>query len=472
MSFSPLIEMIPKDYYQKIHDASMKALKETGVVYLGDEALETFRKHGAKVDNKIVYFTDKLIDGVIETFKPKFTWTAREPSNTVTVGEGVVVQPSIGPVFVHELDKTRRPGTIKDFINFQKLNQAFCTVNATGTYPVDPSDLGPEEKYIRMMFESLKLTNKPLVGYVNTHGIVKKTLDMVELAVGGKSAFEANHYVGIGVNPLSPLKWGPEPIDTIIEYAKRNQAVFVLPCILAGVSGPISMLECVILQNAEILSGIALAKLVNPGTPVVYAPGSTVAYMKTGSYCTGTPEGMMLNIPNLQMGRDFYKLPTRTQCGMTDSKLADAQAGFETMQNLILGILGGTSIVHEALGTLDSLMAVSFEKYILDIEMIERARRIKAGYEGFDLSLSIEAIQEVGHDDSYIGHDSTYEHFRDRWEPSISVWDDYDTWEKSGKHDIAELANRKWQEVIAAAPDCVIEGGLLKELEAYMSKAI
>jgi len=472
MGLSPIIELIPQDYYQKIHDASMQILKKKGIIYHSVEALEVFKKHGAKVENETVYFNDKLIEDIIGNCRPKFVWKAREPKNTLTVGEDFIVQPNIGPVFIQEMDKTRRPGLLKDFINFQKLCQAIDTIDVTGTSPVDADDVAPNVKHLHMMFEAIKVTNKPLIGYVNGTGIVRKTLDMVELVVGGKNEFESNHYVGIGVNPLSPLKWAPEVIETIIEYSKRNQAVFVLPCILAGVSGPISLMETAILQNAEILSGIALVKLVNPSAAVVYAPGSTAAYMKTASYCTGTPEGLMLNIANVQMGRDFYKLPTRTMSGMTDAKYPDFQAGAETMQNLMLGILGGANIVLEVLGTLDSLMASSYEKLILDVELIERVKRIRQRFQGFDVSFSTEAILEVDHGNSFLEHNSTYEHFRSRWTPSISDWDAYENWEGAGKPDINAAANRKWKAILATAPDCLLEPEQLKALEDYFSNAL
>lgn len=90
-----------------------------------------------------------------------------------------------------------------------------------------------------------------------------------------------------------------------------------------------------------------MTKLINPNAPVVYSPSSTAAYMKKASYSTGTPEGMLINIANLQMAQDFYHLPTRTMCGMTDAKVVDCQAGYETMQNLMMGMLSGAHIIVE-----------------------------------------------------------------------------------------------------------------------------
>ncbi len=472
MSFFPKVEMVAKEDLQKIHDASMKVLRETGVIYHSEEALDICRKHGVKVEGQTVFYSDKDIESVLSHCTKTFPYTARNPKNSVVVGEQQIVQPGVGPCFVKEMDGTRRPGTRQDYINMQKLCQATDVCTITGTYPIDIYDLNEKEKHLVMMYETIKHTDKPIIGFVNNRTYIDHTLNMYEMSFGKDKFLEDHHCAHIGANPLSPLKWSPDVCDTIMGYASRNQIVAVLPCILAGISGPISLMETVILQNAEILSGIALSKLTNPNAPVIYSPGSTAGFMKKGTYCTGTPEGLMINIANFQLGKDFYKLPVRHMSGMTDAKVPDYQAGFETMQNFLLSVLGGAMFHNECLGVLDFLMSVSFEKFIMDTEIIERVYHIAKGFQGNDYSFSTEAIQEVGHHGEYIMHDSTFEGFRDRWTPSISDWDSHGEWESKGCKTIVERAHEKYVNILARAPETLIDSELDKDLQAYMASVL
>jgi trimethylamine--corrinoid protein Co-methyltransferase len=184
-------------------------------------------------------------------------------------------------VDIQDLDKGRRPALLEDFVNIQKLCQASYLVNIVGSAPVDPHDVKPDEKHLYAMYEILKNTDKPAMGYCVNRPQAGQMLDMVEIAMGHENFLQDNYTVGVSVNPLSPLAYGPATLETIIEYAYRNQPILILPCILAGVTGPISLFGTVVQQNAEILAGIILIQLINPGNPVVYCPSSTAANMKS-----------------------------------------------------------------------------------------------------------------------------------------------------------------------------------------------
>jgi trimethylamine--corrinoid protein Co-methyltransferase len=293
-------------------------------------------------------------------------------------------------------------------------------------------------------------------------------LDMVEMAFGSKDVMSTHYVVGVTINPLSPLTYGTEVLETLVEFAKRKQPILILPCILAGVTGPINLIGTSVLQNAEILAGMVLVQMINPGNPVVYSPASTVGNMRTGGYITGPPEQFLINITNLQLARDMYHLPTRVMCGMTDSKEVDCQAGFETMQNLMMGILSGANIIHESLGVLDSIMTISYEKFIIDEELIQRVFRIADGVNASEQALSVDVIQEVGTGGTYLTHDSTYERFGNLWKPSVSNWDDYDTWKENGSESILVRANKKFKEVLQNCPESMMDGCLEKELKTYV----
>jgi trimethylamine---corrinoid protein Co-methyltransferase len=470
MPLNKSLEVISKDTYEEIHQASLKILKETGIQFHCPEALEMFKSNGAKVEGETVMITSKMVDDALATCPKSFTWTARNAKHNVTVGDGFLVQPNVGPVYIKDLDNGRRKAGLEDYANVIKLCHAAELVHLNGTIPVDPNDVDSDAKHLHMMFEILKNTDKPIIGFCFEGEKVRQDFEMVSMAFGGKDFLETNHCVGVLVNPLTPLGYASETVETIVEYAKRNQIILIAPCIMAGISGPISLLGTAVLQNVELLAGIVLAQMTRPGAPVVYATASTTGYMKTGAFAAGTPEAMLINTPNIQMGNDYYNLPTRTMCGITHSKELDVQAGYETMMSLMMGVLSGANIGVQCVGTLDGLMTLSYEKMIIDQEIISRALRIQRGIEVSSEDLAVEAIQQIGAGGTYLMHPTTVKECRNMWLPSISDWNSFEGWEATGSEDIIVRANRKYKEILEKAPASLLDPDIEATLKSYIDR--
>lgn len=468
------LNVISKTDMQWIHEASLKILAETGIVFHSQEALSICKDHGAKVNGKTVCFPKKLVNRAIDSAPETFRWKARNDKQSVTVGdpeEKLLLQPNSGPVFIQDLERGRRTATIEDFANIIKICQASDIVNLVGSFPVDPGDLNPDHKHLFMLYEILKNTDKPLISFETDGPKARQMLDMVAIAMDQKNVLHENHCVAIAVCPLSPLSYRPSTCETIIEYAKQNQVIFFTAAVMAGFSGPINLIGTTILHNAEVLAGITLAQLVNPGTPVVYSIGSTVANMKNGNFITGSPEMMLIHLAAMQMGLKYYRLPTRSMCGMTDSKIIDCQAGYETMQNLMAGILGGAHMIFECLGVLDAIMTTSYEKLMIDLEIISRVLRIRKGLDTSGKEKALQSIQKIGHKPGYIDHADTLANFRHRWRPALSEWGTYEDWQASGSQDVAARANRQYKEILKNAPSSLIDPQADRALQKYIRKA-
>jgi len=465
------LEVISSDRFEEIHQASIKVLSETGIQFHSDEALDMFKKNGAKVDGETVFITESMVADALATCPERFTWTARNPANTVTVGEGFLVQPNVGPVFIQDMDKGRRKATIGDYADVIKICQEAEHIHLNGTIPVDPSDVPSNKKHLHMMQAILKNTDKPIIGFCFDKESVEQDIAMVDMAFGGGEYLDSHHCMGVLVNPLTPLGFASETVETIMAYAKRNQIILLAPCIMAGISGPISLFGTSLLQNIELLAGIVLTQMTRPGAPVVYATASTTGDMQSGSFSAGTPEAMLINAPDIQLANNYYKLPTRTMCGITHSKEIDCQAGYETMMSLMMGVLSGANIGVQCVGTLDALMTLSFEKMIIDQEIISRVLRIQKGVDLGPTAISeqVEIIQEIGSRGTYLMHPSTFKECRGMWKPSISDWQSYDTWASGGAEDIVARANKKFKAVLANAPESFLEKGLEADLARYVS---
>jgi trimethylamine--corrinoid protein Co-methyltransferase len=462
------IQAIEPAMLSKIHGASLKILKETGVLFLHDEVLEIFKNHGATVEGKLVKLSPELVEKCMEKVPATFTWKARNDAYTRTLGENYLLQPAAGTVKVHDLDGQIRQGTLEDYANFQKIYQAGDIYDLVGMIPIEPKDVDPDFKHLYMMYETLKHTDKPMNGFMTTGSQARAQLDMMEIAVGGRKIFENNHYMAVSIGVTTPLTYSWDPLETMLHYVKRNQVPTILCAPLAGVTSPFSMLGTAVLQNAEILAGIVLVQLLRPGHPVVYCPSAATANMRTCGFSTGSPETMLINIANIQMGLDYYHIPVRAMPGFTDAKIPDFQAGAETMQNLMLGMLSGAHLLNESVGILDNILTVSYEKTILDGEIISRIKRINQGISGVDQDLCVESIQRVGHAGSYLTDPMTVKNCRNRWTPTTSFWGTQEEWEKKDSKDAAHRANQIARKLLLDAPDSIIDPALDGELLNYM----
>ncbi|MBF0530655.1 MAG: trimethylamine methyltransferase family protein [Deltaproteobacteria bacterium] len=451
---------------------SLEILNNVGVVFHSEAARQLFKKHGAKVDGEIVYINKKMVDDAVQSSPHTYEHGARNPKNDILVGHRQkkhVISGIYGSVYVLDPDKGRRLGTMADYINFIKLFQATDMVTVVGGLQVEPSDADPHKKFFQMLHQVIRHTDKPVWGFPGYREDLENMFKMVAMSMGHPDKPLERTLVGTAVCPLSPLRFTEEHGDTIMTYAKYNQVTYLNSCIMAGASGPFSLLGTATLSNTEILAGLVLCQLTRPGAPMVYVPGATVADLKRGQYTGGGPESNLIVIAGLQMALDMYKLPTRAMGGLSDAKSVDFQAGAETMQNVLMLLLSGLHFMSGTLGNMDGQLTASFEKYILDVELIDRALRILKGIEGYNENLATDIIREIAHKGDFITHKSTFENFRLRWRPMISNWEDYQRWQRGGAEGLLPKARSMSQKMIAGQPECMIEPDLDRDLAKFVN---
>ena len=302
----------------RIHEASLKILKETGCIFHGEEALKILKRHGARVDGKTVYFSPQTVEKALESVPSTFRWKARNDAHSTTIGKGGFrLGPNAGNIYVQDLDNGRRPAILKDVGKIQTLHQVSDVTDFVGNNPCDPGDVDIFKKHLHITYETLKHTDKPLMSYFGPHpGQALETLQMLKIAFGDENILKNHHVLGLGVPPTSPLSYDEDVLRAITEFARHNQPVLITAAAMGGVTAPVNLMGIALQQNAELLAGTAYIQMVSPGNPVVWTPASTVAWLRTASYNTGTPEGMLPNLAILQTARDFYHFPTRSMAGL------------------------------------------------------------------------------------------------------------------------------------------------------------
>lgn len=455
---------VAPEILEKVHQSTLKILAEVGVNFHSRVAVEILKKHGLKVDGIRAYFDEQTVEKCLASCPKTFKIHARDEDKTVDLGAKMVVATATGALYHEDTIDGRRPAVLNDFINIQKLYQTSDVVDMSGYTTVYPSDVPATKKFLVMTRESLKYTNKPMINPMSHASETLAMLKMLEIAFEDSDIFKKKCVTGAGITPLNPLQYGEEALETMMIYAERGQALFLAPASMIGLSSPISLMGTVVQQNAEILAGLVLVQLINPGSPILYMPGSFTGYMKTAGCAVSGADSYLANAVNFQLARRKYGLPLRGNASISEAKELDAQAGAETMQGIMMAMLGGVSMFHISLGIMDSILCFSPEKMIIDEEIYSRSAHIMKGPALSESDFALDVIAEVGPGGSYITHKSTQRNFRKLWTPTVSSWDSYQHWEGQGKPSLAQRAAEVVKKRLAQATETYLSPGAEKAI--------
>ncbi|SJZ30323.1 trimethylamine methyltransferase family protein [Selenihalanaerobacter shriftii] len=414
-------DILSDEDLNQIHEATMQLLEETGIEVLHEEAREIFKEHGANVEDERVYLTRDIVEDALEKAPSSFTLHARNPENNVTIGgDNTVLVPGYGAPFVTDMDDGRRDSTFKDYVNFTKLASNSNNIDIVGGVLVEPNDVADEIRHAKMLYTGAKYSDKCLMGSALGKKKARDCFKMASMLFGEDEIIDDRALVITLINTTSPLKYDYRMLDSLLEHSKHNQAVVVAALIMAGSTGPMTLAGTLTLQNAEVLTGVVLTQLVNPGAPVVYGTASTVMDMKTANLAVGSAEYAKIIGSIAQLAR-YYDVPSRAGGSITDSLMADAQSGYESMMTFMSTVNHGINFALHSAGLLENYMTMSYEKFIIDDEILSMVTDYQAGIEVNEESIAKEVIENVGHGGHYLADAHTMAHMRDFREPTLST---------------------------------------------------
>ena len=456
---------------EKIHDAAMDLLKNTGVSFNEEEALKIFKTNGHRVEGTTVFFEKSDIQKALKTAPRRFTVHARNPEKSVEIGEDdFVFLPGYGAPFVMDMQGNQRQATMEDYDNFCKLIQTSPYINMNGWMMVEPADMPSDTVHLDLNLSNMLLCDKPFMGSPTSRQGALDGIEMAGILWGGKENIMDKTVSVSLINSLSPLQFSDEMAGALIELARHNQACVVASLIMAGGSGPVTLDGVLALQNAEILAGITLAQLVRPGAPVIYGSTSSAMDMKTGALSIGAPE-LSKNIHLVAQMARFYNLPSRSGGGLTDALCVDAQAGVESALALSTAARSGINFILHSCGILGSYIAMSFEKFLVDEEACGMILNMLKPLALTDDSIDINVIKDVGIGGQYLTHPKTFKLCRTEFfMPTLMSRKNSDAWTKDGKKHIDQVAEDKVAQRLASYEKPDIDPKIEKQLTEYVEK--
>jgi len=441
---------------EKIHRTALDVLETIGIGDVTAEVLEIATNAGCWLDdNGRLCFPKSLIEDIIGNAAREYTIYSRSTEhadvhvggyhvNYSTSGEAVTIyQPA---------ERSFRPSTLVDLYDLGRLVDTLDNIHQFGQMVIPTELTDAVEHDLNVAYALCAATQKPCEMAFTDARNVRPALEMFDRVLGGEGRFAEKPFLSFGGCPIvSPLRFGEDNLDLLVETSKLGLINDIAIAPQAGATSPAALAGTLAQVTAEGLACLAITNIITPGCPMTFAIWPFISDLRTGSFTGGSGEEALAMSACAQIGR-FYDLPTSVAASMTDSKLPDAQAGFEKGITAVTAGLAGANRVLESAGMLGSLMACSFEALMIDNDMLGMAQRVIAGIEVNDETLSLDVIREValgpGH---YLGQPQTLELMEtDYLYPELADRSAPGAWEEEGSVDMMSRAQHRVKQVLSS----------------------
>jgi len=447
-------------------------LEEVGLEFRGDpDALRLLADAGADVDGERVRFPRGMCRQVVQASAPsRFTQYARNEANSVVIGgDATVFAPNYGSPFVRDLDNGRRYGTLEDFRNFVKLAYLSPHLHHSGGTVCEPVDIPVNKRHLDMVYSHIRYSDKPFMGSVTAPERARDTVELARIAFGAD--YLEDHPVVLSlINANSPLVWDATMLGAAREYALANQATLITPFILAGAMAPVTAAAVCAQTLAEALAGMTFVQLVRPGAPVVLGSFASSMSMQSGAPTFGTPEPALVLYAMAALARRLG-VPFRSGGSLCASKVADAQAAYESAATLIPTVLAGVNFVLHAAGWLEGGLAVGYEKFILDADQCGMMATFVRGIDLSENGQGLDAIRGNGPGQHFLGTAHTLANFETAFYRSETADNNsFEQWQEDGSLDAPQRANRIWKRMLAEYEAPPIDPGIDEALQDFIAR--
>ena len=459
--FRPRVQFLDPELIPQILDEAFGILENPGVVFQWTPALELLADFGADVnfETMTAQIPRALVERALSTAPREFFLYDASGKATVQYGgDAIQYDPGSSALWMYDsvTHEYRAPHT-RDFVRYARLADALPAYDAISTAFI-PQDVPNEMADLYRLYLCLRCADKPIVTgafAVETFSVMRALLGATR---GGADALKQKPRAVFDVCPTPPLQWSDNTSANIIEGARNFIPMEFVSVPLAGAASPITLIGSLTQHIAENLSGIVLHQCAQAGAPLVFGGAPSIFDMRMGVTPLGALESSMLSCAAAQIAKHLH-LPTHGYLGLSDTKIPDMQAGWETGMSALLGALAGVNMMSGA-GLLDSAAAFSVEKMVADAEVIAMARKTVQGIarvqEG---TFALDALRTVGPGGTFLDSAQTFERFRLDQIQHSPVVDRVTrrTWLAAGKQDTISRARAETEKLERAlaprAPD-------------------
>lgn len=470
----PRLAVLDETMVHQIIGEAMELLLDPGVRVHNEEALSLLAEAGAAVDrgNRIARIPEGIVRKTLATAPAEFHLYSLDGRPVVRYG-GDSVQFDPGSAALAILDsrtqEQRTPATA-DFVKFVKLVEMLPQIDAQSTALVC-GDVPAEIGDLYRLYLALNYMRKPIITGAFRKDTWWTMRELLLAAAGGSAALAEKPIAVFDVCPSPPLLWSDLTCQNLIDCACHGIPAELVSMPLAGATAPVTLAAAVVQHAAESLSGIAIHQLAKPGSPVVWG-GSPAAFdMREGTTPMGDVGTWLIDCAYAEVGKALG-LPTHAYLGMSDAKIVDAQCGLESAGGTLLAALAGINMVSGA-GMMDFESCQSFEKLVIDAEIIGMAKRLILGIEAREEPIALTLMRKLGHRADYLAEPHTRKWFRQELHIPSEIIDrgSLDGWKRGGSKSALQRASERVDLLIAKYEAPPVSAELCTELRTIAATA-
>jgi len=465
--------MLDEEQLEAIHDASLTIIEDLGIKVGSPRARSLFEGAGALVDHEteMVRLGRDIVDAALATAPSTFELTPRNPARAVKIGGNNLVFGLVaGPPSVHDCEQGRRQSNMADYENFIRLAHYFNAIHIIGNQVSAPMELQANNRHLDTYNANLTLSDLSFHCTAIGRGRALDGIEMMAISRGISldQMAESPGVITI-ININSPRLLDETMAEGLMTMAEYGQAVAVTPFTLMGAMTPVTLAAALAQQNAEALFGLTLTQLVRPGAPVMYGAFTSNVDMKSGSPAFGTPENAKANVAAGQLARR-YGIPYRSS-NASASNVVDAQAAYETQMSLWGAVLGGANMIYHAAGWMEGGLQASYEKLVLDVEMLQHMMEFLTPLKVDDGELGLDAMGRVPAGGHFFGDEHTLERYETAfYAPILSDWQTWESWSESGALTATQRATGVWKAALADYEQPPMDDAVREALDDYVAR--
>lgn len=466
----PKLEFLSKRFIQKIIEEAYDILEKHGVFVENKEALKLLKEAGMKVDiqMKRVHITSRLIEDSLASAPRIIKLYDRSGEKEFIVGEDHVhFNPGSAAITIldHKTSEQRK-AVSNDLVKFYRLTDCLDHIHfqSTGIVSSDVPDL-ISDSY--RLYLGLQFSKKPAVtGTFRVEGF-KPMHEMLLAVRGTKKNLKEKPLAIFDACPSPPLKWSNLTAQSLVDCARAGIPSELISMGLTGATSPVTIAGTLVQHVAENLSGLVICQLAKKGAPVIFGGSPSSFDMRKGTTPMGAIETMMIDSAYTQIGK-YLNLPTHAYMGLSDSKINDSQAGFETGIGAVLASLSGVNVVSGP-GMMNFESCQSLEKLVIDNEICGMAYRLIEGISQRDEPLAKNLFEGFTAANQFLSMPHTRKWYRiEHTFPKIIDRDTYDFWVSQGKKSIADRAAQEVERLLKENPVAPLDKKTYEELRKIM----
>ncbi len=443
------------DDLPQIDAAARAILADVGMAEAPTIVVERVTAAGGHLgDDGRLRFGPDLVESALAGLARDFTLCGQDPVYDMRLGGARVHVGSGGAApLIRDLETGHyRESTLRDLYDAARLVDRLDNVHFFSRSLVarDMPDLATLD--INTAYACLAGTRKHVFAAASAAASIAEIAEMCYAIAGSREAFEARPFLSLNCNiPVPPLRFDPESCEVAAAAVRHGIPLHANTFGQMGASSPVTPAGTIAQTIAETLAGMIFAWLVDPAAKVIFGTRPMLTDLRTGAMSGGSAEGATAMAATAQMA-NYYGLASSTIAGATDSKLADAQSGYEKALSVTLAAQAGSNLVTQSCGMQASLMGCALESYVIDNDMLGAVLQSLAPIEVSEETLALQSIDEVAHGEGhFLGRPETLARMQsDFVYPEIADRRSIEEWEADGGQDIREVARRRTREILAS----------------------